>query len=130
MIVIVDYKMGNPGSVSNMLKRTGAKTIVSSDPKVVEAADGLILPGVGAFDQGMRNLHETGLIPVLHHKIVETRTPFLGICLGMQLLARRSEEGSERGLGWIEADVKRFRVERMQERLNLPHIFARPPEAP
>src|SRR2546427_818168 len=85
MIVIVDYGMGNVGSVLNMLRKLGADAVLSRDSDEIGKADKLILPGVGAFDQGMRNLHEFRLLGVLNERVLEARVPILGICLGMQL---------------------------------------------
>ena len=109
MIVIIDYKMGNLGSILNMLKKVGTPGIISSDPDTIRQADKLILPGVGAFDNGMKNLNELGLIPVLAGKVLQERTPILGICLGMQLMTKSSDEGKLPGLGWIDAATVRFR---------------------
>ena len=108
MIGIVDYGLGNLGSVANMLKKIGVKAVVTAEPGKLRAARALILPGVGHFDRGMRNLEERGLKPVLDELVLKEQRPILGICLGMQLLARKSEEGSAPGLGWIAGDVKRF----------------------
>lgn len=106
--IIIDYGMGNVGSILNMLKRVGAQAQVSSTPSEIERAGRLILPGVGAFDTGMRNLHDSGLIDVLNRKVLDERVPTLGICLGMQLLTRSSEEGTRPGLGWIDGETVRF----------------------
>ena len=112
MIIIVDYGMGNVGSILNMFKKLGVDNVtVSNKIEGVEEADKLILPGVGAFDNGMKNLKESGLIPVLNKKVIEDEVPVLGICLGMQLLCNKSEEGEEPGLGWIDADVIKFRID-------------------
>ncbi len=108
MIVIIDYGMGNLGSIANMLKHIGVQAIVSADPAQIEQADRLILAGVGAFDAGMQRLNDLGLIQILKYKAVERQTPFLGICLGMQLLTRCSEEGQLSGLGWVDAETKKF----------------------
>lgn len=108
MIAIVDCGLGNVGSVQNMLKRLGFKSKVTSDAGEVAAATKLILPGVGAFDSGMTRLRASGLIPAIEEKVGRSRTPILGICLGMQLLGRRSEEGTASGLGWIDAEAVRF----------------------
>jgi glutamine amidotransferase len=108
MIVVIDYKMGNIGSILNMLKKIDAEGIVSSDPYDIKSADKLILPGVGSFDEGVKNLKESGLTSVIEDKVIGEKTPILGICLGMQLFAKRSEEGVLDGLGWIDAEVKRF----------------------
>jgi glutamine amidotransferase len=121
MIVIVDYGMGNLGSIQNMIKKVGAQALISSKTEDIEKAAKLILPGVGAFDEGMRQLTERGLISALTRKALEQKTPVLGICLGMQLLTRRSEEGKLPGLGWIDADTKRFKFENANG-LKIPHM--------
>jgi imidazole glycerol-phosphate synthase subunit HisH len=123
MIVIVDYGMGNVGSILNMLKKVGAPAAkVSADPKDIEQADKLILPGVGAFDTGMQRLRETGLIDLLNEKVIKAKTPTLGVCLGMQLLTKVSEEGELLGLGWIDAETIRFRFDQKKTGLKIPHM--------
>jgi glutamine amidotransferase len=122
VIVVVDYKMGNVGSVLNMLKKIGTQAVLSSSPDVVASADKVILPGVGAFDTGMRNIEALGLRPVLDRKVMELGTPVLGICLGMQLLTERSEEGALPGLGWIRGETVRFRFDGSDSRLKVPHM--------
>jgi glutamine amidotransferase len=121
-IVIVDYGMGNPGSILNMLKRVGADTRISTSIAEIESAEKLILPGVGAFDHGIRRLDELGFIPVLERRVLEEGTPILGICLGMQLFSQRSEEGKLPGLGWLDADTIRFRFDGDNARLRIPHM--------
>lgn len=121
MIVIVDYDMGNVGSIANMLLKIGAPAVITADANQIEAADKLILPGVGAFDTGMSNLQRSGLLPVLNAK-VEQGTPVLGICLGMELLTLGSEEGECAGLGWIAGRTVRFRFPDGTDRLNVPHM--------
>lgn len=105
MIVIVDYGMGNIHSIYKALKRLNAEAIVSSSPKEVEKADKLILPGVGHFKRGMENLKSLNLISVLNKKVLEEKTPILGICLGTQLFTKHSEEGNVSGLSWIDAET-------------------------
>jgi imidazole glycerol-phosphate synthase subunit HisH len=122
MIVIIDYGMGNLGSIANMLKKVGAQATVSSDIATIEQADKLILPGVGAFDNGMANLSRLGLLPVLNAKVREAKTPILCVCLGMQLLAQRSEEGQLPGLGWLQAEAIRFKFNQGQSNLKVPHM--------
>jgi imidazole glycerol-phosphate synthase subunit HisH len=122
MIVVVDYGMGNVGSIANMLRKVGAEAGISADHVVIESAGKLILPGVGAFDQGMQNLTDRGLIPLLRRKVLEEGTPVLGVCLGMQLLARGSEEGRCPGLGWLDAVAVRFRPTAGDTRLKVPHM--------
>jgi glutamine amidotransferase len=121
MIVVVDYGVGNFGSICNMLKKIGAEAILSANVDDIEQADKLILPGVGAFETGMKNLRSTGLDSILNRKVRETETPVLGICLGMQLMTQRSEEGNVEGLGWVDARTVRFtRTE--QSSLRIPHM--------
>ncbi len=122
MIVIIDYGMGNLGSIANMLKQIGAEAVVSADLKQIEQADRLLLAGVGAFDAGMQRLNELGIIPLLEHRVLEQKTPFLGICLGMQLLTRSSEEGQLPGLGWFDAETLKFNFEGNADRLRVPHM--------
>jgi imidazole glycerol-phosphate synthase subunit HisH len=108
MITIVDYGMGNLGSIRNMLKRVGAPNEVTGDPAAIARASKIILPGVGAFDAAMRCITDFGLLGVLNTKALEERVPILGVCLGMQLLTRGSEEGDLPGLGWIAGEARRF----------------------
>lgn len=122
MIVIIDYGMGNLGSVANMLKKNGAESRISSLPEDIEKADKIILPGVGAFDTGMKQLNELNLISVLNKKVLEERIPVLGICLGMQLLAQESQEGVSRGLGWLKAKVVKFKFSENAQNLKIPHM--------
>ena len=122
MIVIVDYGVGNVGSIINMLKKAGVKAIASSDPNVLEQAEKLILPGIGAFDAGMNKLNERGLVPLLNYLALEKKVPFLGLCLGLQLMTKKSEEGRTPGLGWLDAETVRFKFEAEQSQLKVPHM--------
>jgi glutamine amidotransferase len=123
MIVIVDYGMGNLGSILNMLRRLGVSAAVSADPEQVERAEKLILPGVGAFEKGMAKLEQTGLVPILNRRVLEQGTPVLGICLGLQLMTRCSEEGARPGLAWLDAETVRFKsAEPAPFRLKIPHM--------
>lgn len=108
MIAIIDYDIGNIAAVSNMLTRLGVTSKVTADPDDVERAEKIILPGNGSFDACMRNLRASGLIPILERKVLVEKTPLLGICVGAQMLGSESEEGTERGLGWLDMRVKRF----------------------
>lgn len=119
MITIVDYGMGNLGSVLNMFKRIGAAAQVASDPSVIDRATKILLPGVGAFDSAMQRIADSGLRDVLDRKALQERVPTLGICLGMQLLTRSSTEGRLPGLGWIAASAQRFPT---QPGLKVPHM--------
>lgn len=122
MIVIVDYGMGNLGSILNMLKKIGApEAMVSSSAVDIKRAEKIILPGVGAFDTGMMKLRETGLIGLLKEKVIQDKTPTLGVCLGMQLMGKISEEGELPGLGWFDAECVRFRLD-TSSRLKVPHM--------
>lgn len=122
MVTIVDYGVGNLASIANMARKAGTDCVISGDPAVVAAADRLILPGVGAFDRGMANLEERGLIPVLNERAMERKVPTLGLCLGMQLFGRGSEEGSRPGLGWLPADTVRFNFSTGAGTLKVPHM--------
>ena len=122
MITIIDYGMGNLGSIVNTLRRIGVSGKVTSDSNDVRTADKIILPGVGSFNKGMENLKSAGLVPALEEQVLENDVPILGICLGMQLFSDRSEEGDARGLGWIKADTVRFHFESNGSRLKIPHM--------
>jgi glutamine amidotransferase len=110
MIAIVDYGMGNLGSIQNMFKRIGASAQVTGDAQVLARATKILLPGVGAFDSAMQRIADSGLRKVLDRKALHERVPTLGICLGMQLLTRGSDEGQLPGLGWIGAATRRFPI--------------------
>lgn len=120
MIAIINYGLGNLGSIANMLKVIGAKCVITSDPEKIKAADKLILPGVGAFDAGMSNLKDTGLIDVIKEEAAKGK-PILGICLGMQLLGLSSEEGQLPGLGLIDFKCKKFDIPE-EMHLKVPHM--------
>jgi imidazole glycerol-phosphate synthase subunit HisH len=122
MIVVVDYGVGNLGSIINILKKVGVKAIVSSEPDVLQQAEKLILPGIGAFDAGMNKLNERGLVPLLNYLALEKKVPFLGLCLGLQLMTKKSEEGLAQGLGWFDAETVRFKFGAEQTHLKVPHM--------
>jgi glutamine amidotransferase len=116
-IAVVDYGAGNLTSVSKALELVGARVSVTAEPGVIKNADGIVLPGVGAFGDAVNRLWELGIIPVMEEK-VKNRTPFLGICLGFQLLFTESEEkGRYLGFNWLQGRVKRFRHD-----LKVPHV--------
>jgi glutamine amidotransferase len=109
MIAIIDYGMGNKHSVYNALKYIGAEALISKDPREIRKAERLILPGVGAFGAAMENLRQFGLIDILNEEVMVKGKPFLGICLGMQLLAATgTEKGLFKGLGWIAGEVQKL----------------------
>lgn len=108
MIVVVDYGMGNCNSIVNMFRKVGANVCISNDPQTIATARGIVLPGVGSFDNGMRKLNQTGLLSHLEDAVLRRKVPFLGVCLGMHLLFNHSEEGRERGLGWVPGKVIKF----------------------
>lgn len=108
MIYIVDYGIGNLGSIENIILRTGGEVRISSNPTEIEKATKLILPGVGNFDYGMKKLKESGLNELIEQKALKEKIPTLGICLGAQMMCKSSEEGIEPGLGWFDANVKKF----------------------
>lgn len=116
-VIIIDYKLGNTASVKKAFEKVGAKAKISNSKKEIEKAGYLVLPGVGAFGDGMKNLIELGLVELLTTQVVKKKTPFLGICLGMQLLAEEGcEFGEHAGLGWIKGKSIKLKSPR------LPHI--------
>lgn len=108
MIAIVDYKIGNLGSVSNMLDHLNIEHVLADNPSIIERADKLLVPGVGSFDACIKALRASGLIPVLESSVLSKGKPLLGICVGAQILGQRSEEGEEKGLGWIPMVTKKL----------------------
>jgi glutamine amidotransferase len=120
-IAVIDYGMGNVRSVCNAVEAVGGESLVAMNPSDLEAVDGIILPGVGAFGDGMENLKNRGWDEALSRQVIEGGKPFLGICLGMQLLAERgSEHGSHAGLGWLAGTVERLPGGKPE--IRIPHI--------
>ncbi len=120
-ITIVDYGVGNLGSIQNMLKKLGAQSEIASDAATIDRAMKIILPGVGAFDAGMKQLNQSGLRTSLDTAVLQKKVPVAGICLGMQLMTEGSEEGTLPGLGWVPAKTIRF-VPSLNEILKIPHM--------
>ncbi len=121
MIGIIDYGLGNLTSVAGAVAKVGFEPVISADAEVLDKCDKLILPGVGAFGDGMKNLRDRGLVGPLTESATKAGKPILGICLGFQLLAKRSEEfGEHEGLGWIDAEVTA--IEPGDAGLRIPHI--------
>lgn len=121
MVTIIDYGLGNLGSILNMFKKIGAKATISSNIDEIDKAQKILLPGVGAFDAAMSKIDAAGLRAVLDKKALQDKVPVLGICLGMQLLTDGSEEGALPGLGWIPADTKKFEFAK-EQKLKVPHM--------
>jgi imidazole glycerol-phosphate synthase subunit HisH len=124
MIKIIDYGMGNTASMLNMIRKVGGQAEVCAIPSELNSATAIILPGVGSFDNAMTKLENYGFLVALRSKVIKEKTPFLGVCLGMQLLFEKSEEGKLPGLKWVEGNVKRFDFSDIQfkERLKAPHM--------
>jgi glutamine amidotransferase len=125
LISIVDYGVGNLGSVINMLKHLSIEAEIISTAAQIKKADKIILPGVGSWDNGVSKLIESGLIEALDERVILDKIPVLGICLGMQILLDSSEEGELSGLGWISGKVRKFdfspkQIE--QQKLRIPHM--------
>lgn len=120
MIAIIDYGLGNLYSIWNMLKHLDIESVITSDRETIIRADRLILPGVGKFDEGMKNLEESGLDSIIKEQSIEGK-PILGICLGMHLLGKASEEGDSRGLGLIDFRTVRFDFQ-SDKHLKIPHM--------
>lgn len=120
MIAIVDYGMGNVRSLSNAFEYLGEDVVVTDDAQVMDDADRIVLPGVGAFGDAMQAMHQRGVIAPLNRQVHEFRKPILGICLGMQLVAKESlEHGRHQGLGWVDARIERLTP---MAPLKVPHV--------
>ena len=121
IIQVLDYGLGNVGSILNMLRHIGAEAISVTTPERLTSASGVILPGVGNFDRAMENLNRSGMTLALKEMVKQSNTPILGICLGMQVMCKTSEEGTLPGLGLVDADVKRFNFP-VESKLKIPHM--------
>lgn len=121
MITILDYGMGNLGSVANMIKKIGDKAIITSNLTEIEKAEKLILPGVGSFDSAMKKIKENNFVEILNYLALDKKIPLLGICLGMQLLMESSEEGKLSGLSLIRGKAIAFK-NKIDSNLKIPHM--------
>ena len=119
-VTIIDYGMGNIGSICNIIKKAGGSYNVSNEPSFIKESKKIILPGVGAFDNGISNLRDLNLIDAIKTSVASGDTYLLGICLGMQMLLENSEEGNLNGIGLIEGSVIKFRPTEKSEKV--PHM--------
>jgi len=122
-IVIIDYQMGNLRSVQKAFEINDLNVVISNNHEVIKQAEKIILPGVGSFKDGMKNLSNLGLIDVLNQEVLQNKKPFLGICLGMHLIARKGyENGETRGLAWVDAEVVKLDFEKSAKNIKIPHV--------
>lgn len=122
MIAIVDYGMGNLKAFANIYRRLQVNHKVVSSPDELRKADGIILPGVGAFDHAMSRLNNSGQREALDECVLVNKTPVIGICVGMQMLAKSSDEGVLPGLGWVDGVVRKMTLPDRPKKLPLPHM--------
>ncbi|HYJ89719.1 MAG TPA: imidazole glycerol phosphate synthase subunit HisH [Pyrinomonadaceae bacterium] len=120
-VAIVDYGTGNLHSVIRSLNRLGTNGTVASNSEEILRSDKIILPGVGHFGRAMQRMQSLGLVPALNHAVLVDKKPILGICLGMELMAKRGEEGDSEGLGWFNGEIVRFRIKN-ELKYKVPHI--------
>ena len=123
MIAIVNYGLGNIKAFANVYKRLNIEYCLASEPEDFDGASKIILPGVGSFDYAMRLLNDSGLRETLESKVLQSKVPVLGICVGMQMLAKSSDEGCLAGLGWIDGVVRKFSFsDGLSHQYPLPHM--------
>jgi imidazole glycerol-phosphate synthase subunit HisH len=122
MIAIVDYGLGNVKAFAHIYHSLNIEYVIARTPTDLARASRIILPGVGAFDQAMKRLSESGMRVVLDELVLVRKLPVIGVCVGLQILMRSSEEGTCAGLGWIAGDVVRFQQPADAERLSIPHM--------
>lgn len=122
MIAIINYGSGNVQAIANIYNKLNVKHVITNNKTEIENASKLILPGVGAFDEVMNQLNKSGLRETLDEKVIDKKTPVIGICVGMQILAKNSEEGVLPGLGWIDGTVKKIDITNLKHKPHLPHM--------
>jgi glutamine amidotransferase len=122
MITIINYGSGNIGALANIYEKYSIPYKIATKTSEIENAEKIILPGVGAFDSTMQSLNQSGLRDALDHQVLIKKVPVLGICVGMQIMANGSEEGTLPGLNWINARVKKFSTEQIKHLPKIPHL--------
>lgn len=122
MIALVDYGLGNIHAFANIYKSLNIPVVVADNAEKLDGADHIILPGVGAFDWAMAKLNHSGMRSLLDEMVLVRKIPVLGVCVGMQMMAHRSDEGKMSGLGWIGGDVKKFDEATFVQQTHLPHM--------
>jgi glutamine amidotransferase len=122
MITLIDYGVGNIFAFQNVYKRLNIPTKIAKTSDDLEDAEKLILPGVGSFDYAMNQLNNSGIREKLDQLVLENKIPIIGICVGMQMMGNRSDEGKSNGLGWIDADILKFDENLIKHRTKLPHM--------
>jgi imidazole glycerol-phosphate synthase subunit HisH len=120
-VTIIDYGMGNINSIKKKLVKFGIEPTISADEAVIKKADKIILPGIGHFSQAMERLNSLNLVEILNEEVLIKKKPILGICLGMQLMAKFSEEGNVNGIGWFDADIVKFNI-KDKFKYKVPHV--------
>jgi glutamine amidotransferase len=122
MIAIIDYGLGNIRAFMNVYKQLNIPVIIAKHPDHLKGAEKIILPGVGAFDYAMQRFNDSGMRKTVDELVLNKNVPIMGICVGMQMLAKSSEEGKLPGLGWIDAEVKRFDSSTFNHQTCIPHM--------
>ncbi len=122
MVAVLDYGVGNLGSIQNMLKKIGISSVVTCDEEKISEATHLILPGVGHFDYCVNQFKSSGFYNLVQEKVFNDFIPILGVCVGCQMLLDSSEEGVEKGLNWIKGKVVRFDKNRLEDSMRIPHM--------